>query len=109
MLKNVNDAIELRQALLAILSTSGTLAGLSMTLVGLINLKVTNTQVETIADDMFLLTSLGFLVVCYLIFFTLRRVHSERVRYWTYAIDITFLLSLTLLVVSGFVVLYAFA
>jgi len=108
MLKNVENPQDLRQLLLSLLSTSGTLAGLSMALVGIVNLRVVNTKVETLADDMFLFSSLGFLVVCYLIFFTLRRLQSARVQYWTNAIDVVFLSSLTLLVMSGFVVLYAF-
>ena len=108
MLKNVANPQDLRQLLLSLLSTSGTLAGLSMALVGIVNLRAVNTKVETLADDMFLFSSLGFLVVCYLIFFTLRRLQSTRVQYWTNAIDVVFLFSLTLLVMSGFAVLYAF-
>jgi nitrate reductase gamma subunit len=104
----IENPQDLRQLLLSLLSTSGTLAGLSMALVGIVNLKVANTSVGTVADDMFLFASLGFLVVCYLIFFTLRRLQSTRVRSWTNAIDVVFLFSLTLLVMSGFVVLYSF-
>jgi hypothetical protein len=108
MLKDASDPDQLRQLLLAILSTSGTLAGISMALVGIINLRVVDTKTESIADDMFLLSSLGFLVVCFLVFFTLRRLQSATLRRWTAAIDILFLSSMTLLVLSGFVVLYAF-
>ena len=108
MLKNINDPKILQQLLLSLLSTSGTLAGLSMALVGIIHLKVANSKVETLADDMFLCSSLGFLMVCYLIFFTLRRLHSKRVQYWTNVIDVLFLFSLTLLVAAGFVVVYTF-
>ena len=107
MLKHVNNSKELQQLLLALLSTSGTLAGLSMALVGIVNIKIANTKVETIADDMFLLSSLGFLIVCYLIFFTLRRIQSPKVQNWTNIIDIVFLLSMTLLVMAGFVVVYS--
>jgi len=108
MLKDISEPGELRQLLLAILSTSGALAGLSMALVGIINLRVVDTKTETIADDMFLLSSVGFLLVCYLVFFTLRRLQSKSLRHWTTAIDILFLSSMTLLVLSGFVVLYAY-
>jgi hypothetical protein len=79
-----------------------------MALVGIVNLRVANTKVETLADDMFLFSSLGFLVVCYLIFFALRQLQSTRAQYWTNVIDVVFLFSMTLLVMSGFVVLYAF-
>jgi hypothetical protein len=108
MLKNVSNPQDLQRLLLSLLSTSGTLAGLSMALVGIVNLRIANTKVETIADDLFLFSSLGFLVVCYLAFFTLRRLRSRKVQYWTNAIDAVFLFSLTLLVLSGFVVVYAF-
>jgi hypothetical protein len=107
MLKNITDPESLQKLLLSLLSTSGTLAGLSLALVGIVNLKISNTKVETLADDLFLFSSLGFLVVCYFIFFTLRRLDSKRVRIWTNIIDVVFLSSLTLLVMSGFVVVYA--
>lgn len=108
MLKNIKDPKDLQSLLLALLSTSGTLAGISLALVGIVSLKVSNARVETIADDMFLLSSLGFMAVCYLTFFTLRRLNSKRVQYWTNVIDVVFLCSLTLLVTSGFVVVYSF-
>jgi hypothetical protein len=108
MLKNIDNPKDLRQLLLSLLSTSGTLAGLSMALVGIVNLKITNTKIETFADDLFLFSSLGFLLVCYLIFFALRRIDSEKLSYWTNIIDVVFLFSMTLLVMSGFIVLYAF-
>ena len=108
MLKNINDPKDLLHLLVSLLSTSGTLAGLSLALVGIINLKISNSKIESLADDMFLFSSLGFLVVCYLIFFTLRRVKSQKIHYWTNLIDIIFLFSLTLLVSAGFVVVYAF-
>ena len=108
MLKNVQDPKDLQHLLLAILTVSGTLAGISLALVGIINLKVRNAKVETLADDMFLFSSLGFLVVCYFTFFALRRLNSKSVQLWTNVIDIVFLCSLTLLVASGFLVVYAF-
>jgi hypothetical protein len=107
MLKNIDEPKDLRQLLLALLSASGTLAGLSMTLVGIVNLKIAETKVGSIADDLFLFAALGFLTVCFLIFFTLRRLQSARVQYWTNVIDFVFLLSLSMLVISGFVVVYA--
>ena len=106
MLKNVKDHKDLPHFLFSLLSTSGTLAGLSLALVGIINLKVANTKVETIADDMVLLSSLGFFTVCYIIFFTLRHYQIERLLYWTKLIDVVFLSSMTLLVMAGFVVVY---
>lgn len=107
MLKNVEDPKELRQILLSLLSTSGTLAGISLALVSIINIKASNTNVESIADDIFLFSSLSFLVVCYLIFFAMRSLHTERLQYWVSVIDMIYLFALTLLVLAGFVVVYA--
>ena len=53
MLKNAGGPENLQSLLLGLLSTSGTLAGLSMALVGIVNLKVANSKIETIADDIF--------------------------------------------------------
>ena len=108
MLKNVRDPGDLRQILLSLLSTSGTLAGISLTLVGIVNLKICNTKVATMADDMFLFSSLGFVFVCYCTFFALRHLHTSRIQFWTAVIDVAFLFSLTLLVLAGFVTVYEF-
>lgn len=108
MLKNIQSPDELRQTLLSLLSTSGTLAGISLALVGIANLRVESTKIETLADDMFLFSSLGFVVVCYFIFFALRHLGSERAQFWTNIIDVVFLFSITLLMLAGFVTVYAF-
>lgn len=108
MLKNIEDPKDARELLLSLLPTSGTLAGISLALVGIVNVKASSAKVETIADDLFLCSSLGFVVVCYLIFFALRRLHSGRLQHWTNIIDVLFLASLTLLLVSGFAVVYTF-
>jgi len=108
MLKTVERAEDLRQSLLALLPTAGTLAGISIGLVGIVDLKVSNTRVETLADEVFLLGVLGFVLVCYLIFFALRHLTSTRIRFWNSAIDTVFLASLTLLLLGGFITVYAF-
>ncbi|MBM4184330.1 MAG: hypothetical protein FJ207_08900 [Gemmatimonadetes bacterium] len=108
MLKSVERAEELREALLALLPTAGTLAGISIGLVGLIGVKVSNTRVETLADEVFLVSALGLVLVCYLIFFALRDPQSPRARLMSKAIDAVFLASLTLLLLGGFVTVYAF-
>jgi nitrate reductase gamma subunit len=108
VLKTVERAEDLRQALLALLPTAGTLAGISVGLVGIVDLKVSNTRVETLADEVFLFGALGVVLVCYLIFFTLRHLTSPRIRFWNSAIDAVFLASLTLLLLGGFITVYAF-
>ncbi len=111
MLKHIDDRNELRQTLLSLLSTSGTLAGISLALVGIVNLKIKiiNTSIESMADDLFLFASLGFVVVCYLTFFALRRLHTNRQAHrWINIIDVAFLCSLTLLLFAGFATVYEF-
>ena len=108
MLKNARDPDLLLQLLLSLLSTSGTMAGISLALVGIANFRVVSTKVSSIADDIFLFASLGFVIVCYMTFFAIRHIQSPHLTRWTDVIDVTFLASLTLLVVAGFVTVYAF-
>ena len=108
MLKNARDPHDLLQMLLSLLSTSGTMAGISLALVGIANYRIVSTRVASVADDIFLFASLGFVVVCYMTFFAIRHLQSPRLGRWTDLIDITFLASLSLLVIGGFVTVYAF-
>ena len=108
MLKNVSDPKIVLQMLLSLLSTSGTMAGISLALVGIVNLRITSTKMASAADDIFLFASLGFVVVCYMTFFAIRHIESPHLQRWTDIIDIAFLFSLTLLVIAGFATVYAF-
>ena len=108
MLKNLSSPKDLRDVLLSLMSTSGTLAGISLALVGIINLRNRSARIETIADDIFLFSALGFVVVCYFTYFALRHIHSRHVKTWADIIDVVFLVSLTLLMFAGFVTVYAF-
>jgi hypothetical protein len=105
MLKNLRDPKEAREAMLSLLSTAGTLAGIGIALIGIINTDGSGTT-ATIADDILLLSALGFLVVCYLIFFAVRNVSGARTWRMLVAIDIVFLGSMTLMVLAGFIVVY---
>jgi hypothetical protein len=106
MLKNFKDPKDIREVLLSLLSTSGTLAGISLALVGIANYKIVSTKTESLADDLFLFSSLGFVSVCSFIFFALRHLHSEKLRHWTNIIDVLFLASLILVTFAGFVIVY---
>jgi hypothetical protein len=108
MLRNTRDPDVLLHMLLSLLSTSGTMAGISLALVGIVNLRILSTRVASVADDIFLFASLGFVVVCYMTFFAIRNIQSPKLARWTDVIDFTFLFSLTLLVIAGFVTVYAF-
>lgn len=108
MLKNTRDPKVLLQMLLSLLSTSGTMAGISLALVGIVNLRILSTKVASVADDIFLFAALGFVAVCYMTFFAIRNLQSPQLARWTDVIDFAFLFSLTLLVLAGFVTVYAF-
>jgi hypothetical protein len=82
MLKNISDIKDIHHTLLAFLSTRGTLAGISLTLVGIVNIK---TQI-----------SKPWPMICFFY------------RRWNNIIDFIFLASLTLLLVAGSMVLYEF-
>ena len=105
MLKNLRDPKEAREAMLSLLSTAGTLAGIGIALIGIINTSGGGTT-ATIADDILLLSALGFLVVCYLIFFAVRNVSGTNTWRMLAAIDVVFLGSMTLMVLAGFIVVY---
>lgn len=106
MLKNLKDPKEARDAMLSLLSTSGTLAGIGVGLVGFINAG-RGGAAATLADDILLLSALGFLVVCYLVFFAVRNINPSVARRMMQVIDLLFLASMTLMVLAGFIVAYA--
>jgi hypothetical protein len=105
MLKNLRDPKEAREAMLSLLSTAGTLAGIGIGLVGLLNADRAD-KTATLADDILLLSALGFLGVCYLIFFAVRQLNAGPARRMLLAIDVVFLASMTLMVLAGFIVAY---
>ena len=108
MLKHTSDPDLLLRVLLSMLATSGTMASISLALVGIVNLRITSTHVASAADDMFLFASLGFVIVCYMTFFAIRHMQSPKLSHWADIIEFTFVSSLTLLIGAGFVTVYAF-
>jgi hypothetical protein len=108
MIKNTDDITETREILLAILSNSGTLAGISLTMVGILNLKPNSLKFDTITDDLYIFAALGFVIVCYLVFFAMRLLHTPRITHLAKIIDVFFLGSLTMLVIGGFLTVYTF-
>lgn len=106
MLKNLRDPKEARDAMLSLLSTAGTLAGIGVGLVGIIKGSRDSGTPATLADDILLLAALGFLGVCYLIYFAMRDSSGARLWRMLQVIDIVFLGSMTLMVLAGFIVAY---
>lgn len=108
MLKEIKDPAEMRQMLMALLATAGTLAGIALTLVGIVKLSSHAAKIETLADDLFLFSAIGFVIICYFAFFALRYVNSPVIKRVSNFLDVLFLVSLTLLMFAGFVTVYAF-
>jgi hypothetical protein len=95
-----------RSELLQLLSTSGTLSGLCITAVALLHSLAQATAAGTVADDLLAFSALAFLVCCYMIFFCLRTRNQVLALSLERIADGLFLLALTGMVMSGFVMLY---
>lgn len=96
----------IREELLQLLTLSGTLAGLCITGVALFHTIGKIATAETIADDMLAISSLLFLVCTYCIFFALRTRKPKIARALETAGDILFLVGLTGMIGSGFIMVY---
>ena len=96
----------LRDELLHLLSLSGTLAGLSITSVTLFHTLQKNPIATTVADDLLVLAALLFLVCTYLIFFSLKARSESGLVKLARVVDACFLIALTLMVISGFIMVY---
>ena len=101
-----NQRTWMREELLQLLAVAGTLAGLSVTAVALLHTLGQAKPTATIADDVLVVSALLFLLCTYAIFFALR----TRKPRWAMALerlaDTLFLLALTGMVASGFIMVY---
>ena len=95
-----------REELLHLLSLSGTLAGLCITVVAVMHTIGRDASTTTIIDDLFALCALLFLTCTYLIFWALRMRRSNAVRLLIRVVDSIFLIGLTLMTAAGFMMVY---
>jgi hypothetical protein len=95
-----------REELLHLLSLSGTLAGLCITGVALFFTIGSSSMSKTVADDTLAISALFFLVCTYTIFFALRTKHNSLALVLEKIADLLFLLALTGMVASGFIMVY---
>jgi multisubunit Na+/H+ antiporter MnhF subunit len=95
-----------REELLHLLSVSGTLAGLCITGVALFHTLGRASLPETVADDLLAISALLFLVCTYTIFFALRTRREALALTLEKVADIMFLMAMTGMVGSGFVMVY---
>lgn len=96
----------LREELISLLSVSGTLAGLCITVVALMKTIGKAASVTSVVDDLFASCALLFLVCVYLIFAALR-VRPPRIRALLLKlVDLVFLIALTLMTGAAFILVY---
>jgi len=96
----------LREELLHLLSVSATLSGLCVTIVALMNTFSKGQGVATIADDIFAVCSLIFLICIYLIFTALRSRRLALLSRLVKVIDIFFMIGLTAMTFAAFIMVY---
>jgi hypothetical protein len=95
-----------RTELLSLLSVTGTLAGLCITIVALMNTFDRARTATTIVDDVFVLCAAVFLVNIYLIFWALRAKTSTLSMTLSKIADGVFLLALSGMTVASFIMTY---
>jgi hypothetical protein len=96
----------IRAELMQLLSVSGSLAGLCVTVVALMHTFGKATVAATIVDDMFALCALTFLVCVYLIFSALRSKRAALARVLVKVVDVVFLLAFTAMTGAAFIMVY---
>jgi len=106
MTPSTRNSTWLREELLHLLSLSGTLAGLCITGVALIHTLGRSSLPATVADDALAVSALLFLVCTYAIFFALRTKRDVLALTLEKIADVLFLMALTGMVASGFIMVY---
>ncbi|MCC6767344.1 MAG: hypothetical protein IT293_22065 [Deltaproteobacteria bacterium] len=107
MARNGRSELWVREELLHLLSVSGTLAGLAVTVVAVMHsLGPADAVATTVIDDLFAVCALIFLLCTYGIFAALRLQPSRSARVLVRIIDGVFLVGLTLMTAAAFVMVY---
>lgn len=106
MSQEPRQATWIREELLNLLSVSGTLAGLCITGVTLFHTTGRTSLPETLADDVLAVSALLFLLCTYAIFIALRTRREKVAALLEKAADTLFLLALSGMVCSGFIMAY---
>ena len=95
-----------RDELLSLLSTSGALAGLCITVVALMNTFDKSHASVSIVDDIFGVCAAVFLLCIYLIFWALRSRSVTTIVMLTKLLEGMFLLALTGMIIAAFMMIY---
>lgn len=95
------------QSISTLVSISSTLASIGLALVAILAAKASIDHIETIADDLFLFASLGFLFVVALGYLALRHSHHPRAGRLVTSAEWIFSASPLTIVVGAFALVYA--
>ena len=95
-----------RSELLSLLSTCGALAGLSITVVALMNTFNKQHATVSVVDDIFGICAAVFLLCTYLIFWALRTRSENRAIMLTKLLEGLFLFALTSMIIATFLMIY---
>jgi len=102
-----NSAKWRRNELLSLLSTSGSLAGLCITVVALMNTFNKARADVTVVDDMLAVCATAFLLSTYLIFWALRSRADRISAVLLNVVDGVFLSALTSMIIAGFIMIHS--
>ncbi len=91
-----------------IFSTSATLLGVCLTVIGIIHVIVLQTKVQTLADDALAVASSLFLCACSLSYCVLRWRQARTARHFERLADAAFLCGIATLTVVSFAITYTF-
>lgn len=97
---NDNDAIN------TLISISGTLAGIGLALVGILAAKNAISKTQTVADNLFLFSSFGFLVVLTMGYVARKERNGCRIQHTVQVAEWIFAISLILLLLASGVLVY---
>jgi len=94
-----------RSELFNLVSLSGTLAGLCVTIVAFI--KINGKSDATIVDDALAVCAATFVSCIFLLFWAIRHTGSRRAERLVKVVDTLFLAALTVMTLTGFVMVYS--
>lgn len=89
-----------------LVSISGTMASIGLALVGILAAKSSLDNTETMADDLFLFSSLGFLLTTAIGYFAQKSGSTSHVGKLMTSAEWIFTMALLLLLLGGFVLVY---
>jgi len=94
---------------LQVFGISAGMVGVCLTAIGILRLVAQQAQVETIGDNLLAVDAVLFVLCCFLCFWSFKTRHTRLRRGLRIAIDVLFMLALTLMVAVCAIIAYALA